>query len=73
VSPDDEDIPSKGALDNEELQTYYFGSSTITIGKLKEMEEKCYFMEHEACTPEAATVPESNNDEAVVYKDCFCH
>jgi hypothetical protein len=71
VRLDDEDIPSKCALDNEELCMYYFGSSTITIGKIKEMEEKGYFTEDEAHAPEAKTVPEPNNYEAVVYKDFF--
>jgi hypothetical protein len=30
----------EGASDNENSQTYYFGSSTITIGKIVEMVEK---------------------------------
>jgi hypothetical protein len=32
VSPDDQDIPGEGAPDHEELCTYYFRSSTITVG-----------------------------------------
>jgi hypothetical protein len=71
TSLDDVDIPSEGAPDNEELHTYYFKSSTITVGKIKEMEEKGYFTEDEAHTPGAETVSESNNDEAMVYKDFF--
>jgi hypothetical protein len=46
-------------------------SSTITIGKIMEMEEKGYFLESEARTPGAETVPEPNGDEAVVYEDFF--
>jgi hypothetical protein len=32
----------EGASDNENSRTYYFGSSTITVGKIKEMVEKGY-------------------------------
>jgi hypothetical protein len=44
---------------------------TITVGKIKEMVEKCYFPEGEARPPGAEMVPEPDNDEAVVYKDFF--
>jgi hypothetical protein len=40
VSPDAEDTLSEGVSDDANLKTYYFGSSTITIGKIKEMEER---------------------------------
>jgi hypothetical protein len=50
---------------------YYFGSSTITIRKIKEMEEKGYFPEDEARAPGVQIVPEANNDEAMVYEDFF--
>jgi hypothetical protein len=53
------------------MRTYYFGSSTITIGKINEMKEKRYFAEDEAHAPGAKTVPDPNNDEAVVYEDFF--
>jgi hypothetical protein len=43
VSPNAEDDLTEGASDNAKLWTCYFGSSTITIGKIKEMEEKGYF------------------------------
>jgi hypothetical protein len=62
---------TKGASDNAKLRTCYFRSSTITVGKIKEMKEKGYFSEDEAHTPRAETMPESNGDEAVVYKDFF--
>jgi hypothetical protein len=50
---------------------YYFRSSTITVGKIKEMEEKCYFPEDEARAAGAKTMLEPNNDEAAVYEDFF--
>jgi hypothetical protein len=46
-------------------------SSTITVGKIKEMEEKCYFPEGEARAPGDETVQEPNGDKAVVYEDFF--
>jgi hypothetical protein len=52
-------------------------SLTITVDKIKEMVEKGYFVEVEAHVPDAETVPEPNNDEAIVYEDfllldCAC-
>jgi hypothetical protein len=58
-------------LEGENSQTYYFGSSTITVGKISEMVEKGYFLESKAHAPGDETVPEPDNDEAVVYEDFF--
>jgi hypothetical protein len=71
ASPNAEDDLDEGASDNAKFQTCYFESLTITVGKIKEMEEKGYFLEDEARTPGAKTVPEPNGDEAVVYEDFF--
>jgi hypothetical protein len=71
ASPDAGDTLSEGGSDNENLRTYYFGSSTITIGKIKEMVEKGYFPEGRPHAPGAETVPELDNNEAVVYEDFF--
>jgi hypothetical protein len=71
VSPGTKDTLSEGGSGNENLWTYYFGSSTITIGKIKEMIEKCYFPKDGARAPRAETVPEPDNDEAMVYEDFF--
>jgi hypothetical protein len=57
ASPTAEDDLDEGASDKVKLQACYFGSSTITVGKIKEMEEKGYFLEGEARTPGAETVP----------------
>jgi hypothetical protein len=67
VSPGGEGVPSEGAM----MHTHYFGASTITMGKIKEMEERGYFVKGEACVPGAKTVPEPRDDEAVVFKDFF--
>jgi hypothetical protein len=71
VSSDAEDTLSEGGLGNDNSWTYYFGSSTITISKIKEMVEKCYFSEGKAHAPGAETMLEPENDEAVVYVDFF--
>jgi hypothetical protein len=71
TSPDVEDILSEGGSRNENSWMYYFGSSTITICKIKEMTEKTYFPEDGAHAPRAEIVPEPDNNEAVVYEDFF--
>jgi hypothetical protein len=42
-----DDSTDGGASDDENSRTYYFGASTITLGKIKEMVEKGYFAECE--------------------------
>jgi hypothetical protein len=71
VSPDVEDTLSEGGSGNENSWTYYFRSSTITIGKIKEMVEKSYFPEDGARAPGVETVPETDNDKAMMYEDFF--
>jgi hypothetical protein len=70
VSPDTDTL-SEGGLGNENSRTYYFGSSTITVGKIKEMVEKGYILEDETHALGAEIVPEPYDDEAVVYEDSF--
>jgi hypothetical protein len=52
-----DDSDDGGASDNKNSQTYYFGSSTITRVKIKEMVEKGHFVEGEAEEPRAEKVP----------------
>jgi hypothetical protein len=61
----------EGGCNDENSRTYYFDSSIVTIGKIKEMMEKGYFAEGEARAPGAETVPESDSDEAIVYEEFF--
>jgi hypothetical protein len=42
MGSDTEDALSEGGFDGENSRTYYFGSSTITVDKIKEMVEKGY-------------------------------
>jgi hypothetical protein len=60
-----------GASDDDNSQTYYFGPSTITRGKIREMVEKGYFAEGKAREPGAEMVPEPDEDEVIVYEDFF--
>jgi hypothetical protein len=73
VSLGGEDILSEGAPDDTKLRTCYFGSSTIMVSKIKEMEERGYFPEDKAHALGAKTVPEPNGDETMVYEDFFYH
>jgi hypothetical protein len=43
TSSDVENTLSEGGSGNKNSRTYYFGSTTITIGKIKDMVEKGYF------------------------------
>jgi hypothetical protein len=60
-----------GASNDENSWTYNFGTSTITLGRIKEMVEKGYFADGQARAPGAESVPEPDGDEAVVYEDFF--
>jgi hypothetical protein len=71
MSPTTEDDLGRGALDNTKLRTCYFGSSIISVSKIKEMEERGYFLEGEGRAPGAETVLEPNGDEGVIYEDFF--
>jgi hypothetical protein len=71
MSPNVDDDLGEGASDNTKPPPCYFGSSTITVGKIKEMEEKDYSPEGEGRAPGTDIMPKSNDDGAVVYEDFF--
>jgi hypothetical protein len=71
TSPEVEDILNEGGSCSENTRMYYFGSSTIIVGKIKERVEKGYFPKDGARAPGTETVPELDNDEAMVYEDFF--
>jgi hypothetical protein len=60
-----------GTSNNENSRTYNFGASTITLGHIKEMVVKGYFVDGEARVLLADAVPELDDDKAVVYEDFF--
>jgi hypothetical protein len=64
-----EDFAGRGVSDDENSQTYYFGASTITLGKINEMVDMGYFMAGEARALVVEAVPEPDNDEVVMYED----
>jgi hypothetical protein len=45
---------------------YYFGSSTITVGKIKDMEEKGYFLEDEARAPNTSAPYASTRSDEIM-------
>jgi hypothetical protein len=51
--------------------TYCFGASTITLGRIRKMAEKCYFAEGEACAAGEETTPKPMDDEVVIFEDFF--
>jgi hypothetical protein len=71
VGSDGEATLSEGGSGKENSRTYYFGSSTITVGKIKYMVQKGYFSEGGAHASGTFTVPKLDDDEAVVYEDFF--
>jgi hypothetical protein len=71
TGPNARDALGEGGSSSENSWTCYFGSSTITVGKINEMVEKGYFSEGEARAPGAEIVLELDNDKAVVYEDFF--
>jgi hypothetical protein len=56
---------------DESSLTYCFSTSTITLGRIREMVEKGYFGEGEARSTGEETTLEPQEDEAVVYEDIF--
>jgi hypothetical protein len=71
-SPDAaDDSLGEGASDDENSQPYYFVLSTITVGKIKKMVEKGYFMEGKARMLGAEMVPKPDREEVIVYEDFF--
>jgi hypothetical protein len=60
-----------GGSDNENSRTYNFRASTITLGHIKEMVDKGYFVDGEARAPRVEAMPELDDDGAVVYEDFF--
>jgi hypothetical protein len=51
-----DELFGEGAFNDENSRMYYFGSSAITVGEIKETVEKGYFMEGKAHTPGTETV-----------------
>jgi hypothetical protein len=70
VGGTDDSVDEK-ASNNKNKWTNNFGASTISLGHIKEMVEKRYFAKGEARVPGVEIVSESDEDEAIVYKNFF--
>jgi hypothetical protein len=65
------DSLDRGASNDQNSWTYNFEASTITLGRIKEMVGKGYFVDDEARAPRAEAVLEPEDNEVVVYEDFF--
>jgi hypothetical protein len=67
-----DDSADERASDNVNSLMYNFGASTITLGHVNKMVEKGYFADGKARALGVETVPELDDDEAVMFEDFFC-
>jgi hypothetical protein len=51
--------------------SYDFGASSVTVGRIRQLESMGYFAEGLAREPGEETVPEPNTDEVVVFEEFF--
>jgi hypothetical protein len=59
-------------VDPHELaRSYEFGFSSVTVGRIRQMESLGYFAEGSVCELREEIVPEPNSDEAVVFEEFF--
>jgi hypothetical protein len=52
-------------------QSYEFGTSSVTVGRIRQMESLGYFAEGSAREPGEEIVLEPNSDEVVVFEEFF--
>jgi hypothetical protein len=55
----------------ESSRSYVFGSSTITFGRIQKMASLGYFTEDATREPREEVIPESAEDESVVFEEFF--
>jgi hypothetical protein len=56
---------------HESARSYDFGLSTITVGRIRQLEALRYFAEGSVHEPGEETVPEPADDEVVVFEEFF--
>jgi hypothetical protein len=54
-------------------RSYEFGASSVTVGRIHQMESLGYFTEGSVREPREEIVLEPNSDEDVIFEDFFCH
>jgi hypothetical protein len=69
------DVSEAGAgdtIDPRELAwSYDFEMSSVTVGRIRQLESLGYFVEGSAREPGEETIPEPNDDEVVVFEEFF--
>jgi hypothetical protein len=55
----------------ELARSYDFRASSVTVGRIRQLEPLGYFAEGLACESGEETVPEPNTNEAIVFKEFF--
>jgi hypothetical protein len=55
----------------EFARSYDFGASFVTVGRIRQLESLWYFAKNSAHEPRNEIVPEPNDDEVVVFEECF--
>jgi hypothetical protein len=59
-------------VDPSELAwSYDFGASSVTVGRIRQLETLRYFAEGSVREPGEETIPEPNTNKAVVFKEFF--
>jgi hypothetical protein len=69
------DVAEAAAEDTVDLhklvQSYDFRMSSVTVGRIRQLESLRYFAKGSAHEPGEETVPEPNHDEVVVFEEFF--
>jgi hypothetical protein len=63
-----QDVESRTVDPRESTQSYDFGASTITVGRIWQLDALGYFSEGSAREPEEEVLSEPANDEAIVFR-----
>jgi hypothetical protein len=56
---------------HESSRSYDFGASTVTIGRISQLETLGYFAKGSTCEPGEEVVPEPADDEAIIFEEFF--
>jgi hypothetical protein len=68
----DQDEESGNMDPRESLGSYDFGPSTVTVGRIRQLEALGYFAECSACESGEVVILEPVAGEAVVFEEFFC-
>jgi hypothetical protein len=72
AASDEAEVEAEDTVDPCEFaQSYDFGASLVTVGHIRQVESLLYFAEGSTCELGEETVPELNDDEAIVFEKFF--